>query len=392
VSDRRGSGMRVVVLGMMGRTPFAGVAWQVLHYLEGFRRAGCDVFYVEDTGAWPYDPVQNTVTDDPGYTVRYLGDLLRRVGMDGCWAYVAPDRTVDGSSATTVAHALAEADVLVNLTGATVLREEHLQVPIRVYLETDPVAPQIEVALGAPFTLELLAAHTHHLTFGENLGAGDCGVPVDDGFDFRATRQPVVLDWWRPDAAELRPSFTTVASWKQTGKDVDWRGETYFWSKDREFLKVLELPRQVAPGMELALACEDDSVLELLREHGWCVRDALELSLSPDPYRAYIVGSRAEFTVAKDQYVRLRSGWFSDRSACYLAAGRPVVTQATGFENVLPTGEGLFAFVTVDDAGAAIDAIERDYERHSATAAELAREYFDARRVVSALLRDVGAA
>jgi glycosyltransferase involved in cell wall biosynthesis len=382
--------MRVVVLGMMGRTPFAGVAWQVLHYLEGFRRAGCDVFYVEDTGAWPYDPEHNTVTDDPGYTVRYLHDLLRRVGMDGRWAYVAPNRTVHGTSSTSLARAVAAADVIVNLTGATVLREEHLQVPIRVYLETDPVAPQIEVAQRTPFTVELLAGHTHHLTFGENLGGADCGVPVD-GFDYRPTRQPVVLDWWRPDGAKLGPSFTTVASWRQVGRDVEWRGETYFWSKDREFLKMLELPRQVAPRIELALACDDDSVLELLRDHGWSVRDALEFSLSPDRYRAYIVGSRAEFTVAKDQNVRLRSGWFSDRSACYLAAGRPVVTQTTGFENVLPTGEGLFAFETVDDAAAAIEEIDADYERHSTAAAELAREYFDAQRVISALLREVGA-
>jgi hypothetical protein len=382
--------MWVVVLGMMGRTPFAGVAWQVLHYLEGFRRAGCDVFYVEDTGAWPYDPEHNTVTDDPGYTVRYLHDLLRRVGMDGRWAYVAPNRTVHGTSSTSLARAVAAADVIVNLTGATVLREEHLQVPIRVYLETDPVAPQIEVAQRTPFTVELLAGHTHHLTFGENLGGADCGVPVD-GFDYRPTRQPVVLDWWRPNGAKLGPSFTTVASWRQVGRDVEWRGETYFWSKDREFLKMLELPRRVAPRIELALACDDDSVLELLRDHGWSVRDALEFSLSPDPYRAYIVGSRAEFTVAKDQNVRLRSGWFSDRSACYLAAGRPVVTQTTGFENVLPTGEGLFAFETVDDAAAAIEEIEANYERHSAAATELAREYFDARRVVPALLREVGA-
>jgi hypothetical protein len=381
---------RVVLLGIMGRTPFAGVAWQVLHYLEGFRRAGCDAFYVEDTGAWPYDPVHNTITDDAGYTVRYLGDLLRGVGMEGSWAYVAPDRAVHGSSATTIAHALAEADVLVNLTGATVLREEHLQVPIRVYLETDPVAPQIEIALRAPFTVELLADHTHHFTFGENFGGADCGVPVG-GFDYRPTRQPVVLDWWR-NGVKLGQSFTTVASWQQAGRDVEWRGETYFWSKDREFLKVLELPRRVSAPIELALACDDERVVALLRDHGWRVRDALSLSLSPDPYRGYIVGSRAEFTVAKDQNVRLRSGWFSDRSACYLAAGRPVVTQATGFENVLPTGEGLFAFATVDGAAAAIEAIESDYERHSAAAAELAREYFDAQRVVSALLREVGAA
>ena len=382
---------RVLLLGMMGRTPFAGVAWQVLHYLEGFRRAGCDVFYVEDTGAWPYDPLRNTITDDGRYTVPYLADLLRRVGMEDRWAYVAPDGAVHGASVAQLNRALSAADLLVNLTGATVLRDEHVDVPIRVYLETDPVAPQVEVALGTPFTVELLAAHTHHLSFGENLGRPDCGVPVD-GFEYQPTRQPVVLDWWHPDGAGPRPVFTTVASWQQTGRDVEWRGETYFWSKDREFLKVIDLPRRASAPIELALACEDEVVLTLLRDNGWRVRDALALSLAPDPYREYILESRAEFTVAKDQNVRLRSGWFSDRSACYLAAGRPVVTQRTGFENLFETGEGLFAFATVDDAAAAIEAIESDYERHSAAAAELAREYFDARRVVSTLLETVGAA
>jgi hypothetical protein len=376
---------RVVLLGMMGRTPFAGVAWQVLHFLEGLRRAGADVAYVEDTGAWPYDPVANTITDDPKYTLDYLQRALARVELVGGWAYVAPDGSVHG----TARDPLASADALVNLTGATVLREEHLAVPVRIYLETDPVAPQVEVALGNRFTIDLLSTHTHHFSFGENLGLPDCGVPVDGEFRYRPTRQPVVVDWWR-DGLPARAAYTTVASWRQPGRDVEWNGETYFWSKDREFLKVVELPARVAVPLELALAAEDERGLALLRRHGWALRDAFSLSTELDPYREYVVRSRGEFTVAKDQNVRLRSGWFSDRSACYLAAGRPVVTQDTGFARALPVGEGLFAFGTLDEAAAALEAVEADYERHAAAAGDLAAEYFDAQKVCAALLAEAG--
>src|SRR5262249_1836946 len=155
------------------------------------------------------------------------------------------------------------------------------------------------------------------------------------------------------------------ASWKQSDKDIEWRGETYTWSKHHEFLKLLDLPFRAGRPFELALACDDEEALRLLAEHGWRVVDALALSKDPLPYRDYILGSRGEFTVAKDQNVRLRSGWFSDRSACYLAAGKPVITQDTGFGNVLPTGRGLFSFRTIDDVLAALDAVESSYEVHS---------------------------
>ena len=163
----RSASAHLVVLGMMGRAPFAGVAWQVLHYLEGVRRLGHDVYYVEDTGSWPYDPEQNTVTDDAGYAIRYIGGLMEWAGLRDRWAYVAPDGVAHGPLATRLDEVLAHADVLLNLTGATVLREEHLRVPTRIYLETDPVKPQIEVARGEEFTIDLLSAHTHHFSFGE---------------------------------------------------------------------------------------------------------------------------------------------------------------------------------------------------------------------------------
>jgi LmbE family N-acetylglucosaminyl deacetylase len=392
----RPSGPNIVVLGMMGRSPFAGVGWQVLHYLEGLRRLGCHVTYLEDTGEWPYDPEQNAITDDCRYTTAYIGRLLAWCGLDNHWAYRAASQggQLLGPAAARVDELLARADALINLTGATVLRDEHLRVPVRIFLETDPVRPQIEVAQGCRFTIDLLAAHTHYFSFGENFGAPDCGVPLGR-FDYRPTRQPIVLEWWNP-ARAVPPSpaadgrFTTVASWDQSGKDIEWRGQTYSWSKHHEFLKFLDLPHRTERPFELALACDDAAVLRLLGGHGWRVVDALALSKDIRRYRDYILGSWGEFTVAKDQNIRLRSGWFSDRSASYLAAGKPVITQDTGFGKILPTGRGLFAFRTMEDVLAAVDAIESDYEGHSRAAREIAAESFAAEKVVASLLQRAG--
>jgi hypothetical protein len=319
-----------------------------------------------------------------------------------------------GLSDSQVADLWRRADALLNLTGATLLREPHLRVPVRIYLETDPVLPQVEVAQGRQFTIDLLAAHTHHFTYGENLGAPDCGVPVVR-FNYLPTRQPIVLDWWTPEAvgpaggpggcsttvASWAPEavgpapgpggcFTTVASWQQSGKDLEWNGEVYTWSKHLEFLKFIDLPRRSGQAFELALACGDPEVVRLLNSHGWAVRDALALSRDLLPYRAFIAGSRGEFTVAKDQNIRLRSGWFSDRSACYLAAGRPVITQDTGFGNVLPVGEGLFAFDSMEAALAALEAVRADYPRHSRAARAVAEECFAAEKVLKDMLEPVG--
>ena len=394
----------LVVLGMMGRMPVAGVTWQVLHYLEGFRRLGVTTYYVEDTGEWPYDPARNTISDDPTYAVRSIGTLLERYGFGARWAYRAADDRVFGLSAGELRRLLERADVLVNLTGATVLREEHLRVPVRVYLETDPVLPQIEVAKGNPFHVEMLSAHTHHFTYGENIGQPDCGVPVSR-VPYRATRPPVVLDWWTSEAARPGPCFTTVASWRQAGKDVEWRGETYAWSKHHEFLKIIDLPRRTAQPLELALAvrgqpaagsewvardAEDAEAMRRLRQHGWRVVNAMPLSREIAPYRDYVLGSRGELTVAKDQNVRLRSGWFSDRSACYLAAGRPVVTQDTAFGKFVPTGEGLFAFRGLEDIVAALETVNGDYARHARAARTLALGYFKAESLLADLLADCG--
>jgi hypothetical protein len=387
---------RIVVLGAMAEMPFAGVAWQVLHYLEGLRRLGHEVVYVEDTGNWPYDPDLDTVTDDGSGAARRLERILAAAGFGDRWAFVnaAREGEVWGIGQERMAAAIAAAEALVNLSGATVLKEAHLDVPVRIYLETDPVTPQLEIALGRQSTADFLAAHTHHFTFGECLGTADCEVPVAH-FDYRPTRQPIVLDWWPvpvwfPAAPPDGLRFTTVANWEQTHKDIEFNGETYTWSKSAEFLKLLAVPELAGLCIDLALALDDAPTIELLREHGFDVLPALSLSRDPEAYRAFITASGGEFTAAKDQNVRLRSGWFSDRTATYLATGRPAVVQDTGFGAVLPTGTGLIAFASAEEAADGLRAVAAEYERHSRAARAIAEEHFRAETVLGRLLCEAG--
>jgi hypothetical protein len=402
--------LRLIVMGILGRTPLAGVSWQVLHFLEGFRRLGHDIYYIEDTGGWAYHPLRTNADHEAEdayeinlqYAVSHVARVMSSHGLEDRWAYRSRvDDRIFGLSKTQVANAFENADALVNLTGSTQLLEEHARVPVRIYIETDPVLPQIEVAQGDRKRIDLLAAHTHHFTYGENLGAPDCGVPVTR-FKYLPIRQPIVLDWWTTDAQpglalndrpEVRPYFTTIAKWRQPGKDIDWNGETYSWSKHVEFLKFIDLPRRSKQEFELALAWQDEKDQEAipqLKSHGWRIIDGISLSLDTAPYREYILRSRGEFTVAKDQNIRLRSGWFSDRSACYLAAGKPVVTQDTAFGNILPVGRGLFTFRNMDDILTAIEMIEGDYDRHSRAAREIAQEYFATENVLRSLMERVG--
>ena len=386
----------IVVFGILGRSPYAGVAWQGLHYLEGLRRLGHDVWYVEDTGDWPFDLEQNTVTEDPGYSLRFLERALTWAGFADRWAYRAASRDghLYGPAAPRLASLLARADALVNLTGATLLRDEHRRIPVRVYVETDPVLAQLEVAQGNRSTIDALASHTHLFTFGENLGSAECWVPVE-GFHYRPTRQPVVVDWWSGNGAPAGGGatplrLTSVATWRQTGKDIQWQGQTLRWSKHEQFLRFVDLPSRSDHAFELAVTAADTDTLALLTANGWRLRDALPLTMDILPYRDYIRGSGAEFTVAKEQYVAPCSGWFSDRGASYLAAGKPVITQDTGFGRVLPTGRGLFAFRTVDDILRAVDAIAADYDTHARAAREIATEHFAAEIVLARLLAEAG--
>ena len=389
---------KIVLLGMMTKMPVAGVVWQTAHYLVGLQRLGYDVYYVEAHARTPSMFMETDGDDGSGRAASFIDGVMRRFGFERRWAYHAlhEDGRCYGMAESALRELYSSATLLINLHGGTMPLPEHYESGRLVYLETDPVQLQIELHENNPETIAFLAPHCAFFTFGENYGNPDCALPVSDRFEFKPTRQPVVLDFWdhAPHAAsppEPEDAFTTVGNWQQPWREVAFAGQTYSWSKHHEFLKVIDLPRCV-PGQpfELALSSYGPEDARMLESHGWRVRHALEFSMDADAYRRYVAGSRGEFTVAKDQNVRLRSGWFSDRSATYLAAGRPVVTQDTAFGNVLPTGEGLFAFRTVDEAAAAVEQVNADYPRHRRGARAVARECFGHDVVLGSLLREVG--
>ena len=384
---------RIVVLGRMCEEPVAGVVWQVLHYLIGLERLGFEVYYVEWRGNWLPDPIDSAL--DAGWPRVMVGNVLRQYGFEGRWIcradFIEAGRTFGDLPVDELPRLYREAEAVINLTASHTLEGDQLCSRRRVYLETDPGTPQVRLSAGDARMWELVAAHTHHFTFGENLYGSDCLLPRPN-LQYMPTRQPVVLDLWEPPAAPYCRAFTTIAKWKKSRgqRVICLNGETYQWSKDLEFARFLDLPKRTSQRIELALATVPKEKVAMLEEHGWEVADAGIVSRSLEEYRHYVHFSRGEFTVAKDLNIRTRSGWFSDRSACYLAAGRPVINQDTGFDNILPTGEGLFSFRTMDDILAAFDAINTDYERHSRAALEIAREYFDAGRVLGDLLGRIG--
>ncbi|MGH7415398.1 MAG: hypothetical protein ACREKJ_14475, partial [Candidatus Rokuibacteriota bacterium] len=226
-----------------------------------------------------------------------------------------------------------------------------------------------------------------HFTYGENLGQPDSPIPLEK-FAWRTTRPPVILDLWQARVDPAAERFTTVATWKNVGKDIRFRGETYYWSKHMNFLRMADLPRRTRQPLELALEVEDEATRDLLARNGWLITNAFEASRDVTTYQRHIERSRGEFTVSKDLVVRTRSGWFSDRSVCYLAAGKPVITQDTGFGKHVPTGVGLLAFSTGEEALAALDAVNHDYVRHCRAARKIAEEYFATDRVLGQLCRE----
>jgi hypothetical protein len=379
---------KVVVSGILFWFPLAGVTYQFLHYLIPLRRLGYDVYYIEDPSQWIYNARIHDVSPDASENVAAIAPILEAHGFKDRWAFrgnYEGGRSY-GMSAAQIARLYREADVLLNVTGQEV-REEHLACRRRIYVESDPFSFQVRAALGHEATIRHLSAHDMHFTFGENLGAPDCAVPTA-GYTWLPTRQPVVLDLWRAVSGP-RQTYRTITTWSNRGKNIEYNGDTYYWTKDREFEKFIDLPQRRRGPFELATRV-DEATRARLESHGWRIVDSFGVSAHMDAYRDYIGGSRGEFTVARDQYVRPNTGWFSDRSACYLAAGRPVITQETGFSKFLPTGRGLYAFSTCDELLAAIDAVESDYEGNCRAAGEIAAECFDADKVVGSLMQRAG--
>jgi hypothetical protein len=385
---------KIVVLGTMSKMPVGGIIFITMQYVAGLTRLGYDVYYVEAHARTPSMLMTSADDDSSALAARFIADTMRRFGLpDDHWAFHAlhDDGRCYGLSDTALRDLYASADLILNLHGGTVPLPEHYATNRLVYIGTDPVEHELDVHHGRRETIEYLEPHCAFFTWGENYGNADCRLPTLERFPFKPTRQPVILDLWEPFGTGEAPPFTTIASWRQPWRVVSFQGETYHWSKHLEFMKCIDLPRRTPQAFELALGSFEPEDRTMLEDYGWRVRDSLPMSADIDDYRRYIGSSRGEFTVAKDQNVRLRTGWFSDRSATYLAAGRPVITQETGFCNVLPTGEGLFGFTTMDEVIDAVDRVNADYPRHCRAASRIAHEYFDHEIVLKRLLADIGA-
>lgn len=383
---------RIVLAGYLVRQPLGGYAWQAAHYLLGCRALGHDVWFYEETAHWA--PAYNPTTGEFGpayeYGVGRAADFLGRVGFGDRWVFVDSGRGVEhGPGAGRAAALLREADLLINVAGVNRITVERRGGRPAVFVDIDPGYTQIRAAQGDASLRAVLDEHDKLFTIGENIGTPRSPLPTA-GYRWYPTRCLVAVEQWA-GAAPPGDAYTTIGTWDAQGRDVEWQGETYRWRKRLEWQRFLDLPARTGAQFELAMdVARVPGDVEHLTGHGWRVADPLAVSADPWRYRDYVRASRGEFTVAKDLNVRLRSGWFSDRAASYLAAGRPVVEQDTGFGDVVPLGPGVHAFRTVEEAAAAVRAIEADWPRASAHASAVAREFFAADRVMDRMLADVG--
>lgn len=377
--------MRIIVLGFMVRGPLGGMVWSDLHYLLGLRALGHEVVFVEDSDDYTscYDPRSDTYSTDPSFGLAFTDRLLDRYGFGDRWAY-HDAHTGSWQGPLAGDDAATDADVLLNLAGVNPVRDWHRDIPVRVLIDQDPAFTQLKHRADDA-ARERATAHTDFFTFGVNVGAEDCRIP-DDGLPWRPTRQPVHTDALAPTAAPEDSRYTSVLQWSSYERRSD-DGVTY-GMKAESFTGLLDVPQRVPVRLELAVGAGGD-VQDMLRRHGWEVIDPRPPTADVWTYQDYLQGSRGEFGVAKHGYVASRSGWFSERSTAYLALGRPVVVQDTGFTDWLPTGSGVLAFATEDEAVEALQRVEVDHAAQCRAARRVVCEHFEARDVLDTLLAQV---
>lgn len=386
-STRSDNHLRIIVLGYIVRGPMGGMAWHHLQYVLGLRALGHDVYFVEDSDDTPwccYDPLRNVTDANPAYGLQFAASTFEKVGLGERWAYHdAHTSTWFGDCSDRIVEICKSADLVLNVSCANPLRDWLKDIPTRALIDTDPVFNQIRNLTDAD-RKERASQHNSFFSFGENFGLKECSIP-DDGFHWQPTRQPIVLDAWNVTPAPSQGKFTTVMQWDSyAAREYD--GVLYGMKSD-SFEPFINLPEKVGPVFELALGSLS-APRTLLREKGWLLRDPFEVTRDPWIYQSYLQQSKAEFSVAKQGYVVSRSGWFSERSAAYLASGRPVLVQETGFSDWLITDGGVIPFSTFEEARAGVEEINARYEFHRRVARRAAEEYFDAQKILSKLIEN----
>jgi len=383
--------MRVIVTGLIGQHALGGVVWDFLQYMLGFRRLGHEVWYLEDTGAWPFDQDKQEISEDCATALRQIDSVMRAFGFEERWIY---RNGANGSyhgrmDSSRVDEFIRSSDVLVNVAGACWLREPTRAIPCKMFLDGDPMFTHIKLALDEEgIYRDTVAAHGNLFSFGLNLGQSDCQVPTM-GWEWKPTVQPVALEYWasaEPAKVDVSDQWTTVMNWFSY-PPKPFEGREY-GQKDREFERFLDLPKR--SGLPFLLAMHSGignlrPTAQLL-EAGWKIREPEEVIPDFWSYRDFVAGSMGEWSVAKHGYVASRSGWFSCRTACYLAAGRPAVVQDTGWTRHLPSGFGLLGFDTMEQAIDGLRRVKADYPVHCRAAREFAREHLEAGKVCADLL------
>lgn len=368
--------LRVLVSGMVVGVPGqAGATWAVLQWVLGLRRLGHDVLLVEPVG---------TLDVERELALDQLAQAFRLAGRS---ALVTPDRRSAGLTYQGVAAFARSADVVLNVAG--MLRDPELlePAPARVYLDLDPAFTQLWHEQGVDMGL---GAHTHFVTVGLNVGRPGCLVPTC-GVPWASTLPPVVLTEWPMAGLVATNGWTTVANWRGYGS-VE-HGGVRLGQKCHSWRDVFDLPGRTTAALRPAVAIHpgEGKDLAAFDEHGWRLCDPAQVAGTTEDYRHFLRRSRGELGIAKEGYVVSRSGWFSDRSACYLALGRPVVAQDTGWSERLPQGHGLLSFGTAGEAADALAQVEADYDYHRLAARRLAEDHFDSDRVIGGVLDDLSA-
>jgi hypothetical protein len=373
-----------VVLGYIVRGPLGGMAWCHLNYVLGLAEPGQDVYIIEDSDDYPccYDPSCCCSDENPGYSLVFAERAFRRLGLDDRWAYYdAHTSTWKRRHAADARELCHSADLVPNVSGVNPLHDWFTKVPVRALIDTDPGFTQVR-HLRYDEARQRAANHTVFFTFGETVGKSTCLIPAD-GFPWRPTRQPVALGAWPCSRGPCDGRYTTVMQWESYPPEH--YGELTLVMKATSFRRFAKLPQRMGAAFELAVG-GSSAPREALNDLGWGIADAVALSYDPWTYQDFIPASKAEFGIAKHGYVAVRCGWFSERSACHLATGRPVVAQDTGFSDWLPCGEGVLAFRSPENATDCVSYVNTDYEFHCRRARVIAQQFFDARVVLQALI------
>lgn len=376
-----------VVVGFLGKLPFAGMTLYNLHYVAGLRELGYEVHYVERQNVPDeyYDPRVDAMTDDVSYGFAYLESILSRVGMaTGQASLVDSEGNCRGSGWSVLEKVLRRADFVLDLADATWFDELEC-CPQRAFVDGDPLFTQVAMLAGGA-AARSIARYDVLFTYGTRIGEPDCAIPAL-GREWLPTRPVITTSAWKvvPPTRASAP-YTNVMSWS-AWSEIELDGRTY-GQKGQELARFTDLPERT--GKPFRLAVGGPAPRDLLREHGWELVDPLDVTGTIDAYRGFIAGSRADFGIAKHAYVASRSGWFSDRSTCYLASGRPVLHQDTGYRDWLDVDFGVLPFSDMESLLRALERLDADYERHAAGARKVAEEHFEARTVIGEMLERAG--